>query len=58
MSDVLKKDKNFVPVVLTNSHGKKQEAFLYKPQNLIITGYVTAEMARNLGLEIEEVEHE
>lgn len=58
MSDVLRKDKNFVPVVLKNSRGNKQDAFLYKPQNMIITGYITAEMARHLGLEVEEVEHE
>lgn len=54
MSDVLKKDKNFVPAVLTDSKGKKQSVFLYKPQNLIITGYTTTEMARYLGMEIEE----
>lgn len=54
----VKRDTQFVPIVLTDAKGKRQAAFLYKPQRLIVRSYITEELARALGYKIEEVNHD
>ncbi len=55
MSDV-KRDTQFVRVMITDKQGKKRTAYLYKPQNLVCTSYVTVELLKSMGCKIEEVE--
>lgn len=50
-----KHDPNFVPIILTTTNGRKVNAFLYKPQCLIVTAYITVEASRALGCSFEEV---
>ena len=50
-----KHDTNFVPIILTTRNGRKVDAFLYKPQCLIVTDYITVEASRALGCSFEEV---
>lgn len=57
MSDI-EKDTQFVRVIITERNGKKHSAYLYKPQNLVCTNYVTMELLEGMGCKIEEVEHE
>lgn len=55
MSDV-KRDTQFVRVIITDTQGNKRTAYLYKPQNLVCTNYVTVELLESMGCKIEEVE--
>lgn len=58
MSDVEKKDTQFVPILITEKNGRKHTAFLYKPQNLVCTSYITVELLKSMGCNIEEVDRE
>lgn len=40
MSNV-EKDTQFVRVIITERNGRKHTAYLYKPQKLVCTSYVT-----------------
>ena len=55
MSDI-ESDSQFVRVIITDTQGRNHTAYLYKPQNLICTNYVTAELLEGMGCKIEEVE--
>ena len=57
MSNV-ERDTQFVRVVITDTKGRKRTAYLYKPQNLVCSTYVTVELLESMGCKIEEVEHE
>ena len=48
-------DPNFVPIILITANGGKVNAFLYKPQCLIVTDYVTVEYSKAIGWSFEEV---
>ena len=52
----IERDTQFVPVIITDTQGKKRPAYLYKPQNLVCTGYVTVELLKSMGWKIEKVE--
>ena len=52
----IERDTQFVRVIITDTRGKKCTAYLYKPQNLVCTGYVTVELLKSMGCKIEEVE--
>lgn len=52
------RDTLFIPAIITDNHGIRHKVFRYKPQKLIITGYITEELAEDLGFKIEEVDHE
>jgi hypothetical protein len=51
-------DKNFEWVKVTLPNGRETGAFLYKPQMVLCTGYITMELAKSLGWKVEEVCHE
>ena len=51
---MLAKDQNFVPVRVTDSEGRTFDAFYYKPQQLIVTSYITRGYAEHIGWKIEE----
>ena len=57
MSDV-KRDTQFVRVIITDTQGNKRTAYLYKPQKLVCTSYVTVEFLEGMGCKIEEVHNE
>lgn len=48
-------DANFVPIILTMDNDRKVNGFLYKPQCLIFTGYLTEEYIKTIGWSFEEV---
>ena len=55
MSDI-KRDTQFVRIIITDTEGNKRTAYLYKPQKLVCTSYVTVELLEGMGCKIEEVE--
>lgn len=57
MSDV-KSDTQFVRVTITDTHDKHCIAYLYKPQNLVCTSYVSVELLKSMGCKIEEIDKE
>ena len=52
------KDEQLVPVIITRLDGSKLEGYFYKPQRLLITGYITESFADYWGITFEEVAHE
>ena len=50
------KDQNFVPVTIEMKSGQRKECFLYKPQNLVVTEYISVEFIKALGWKMQEVE--
>ena len=48
------KDQNFVPVTIEMKSGQRKEGFLYKPQNLVVTEYITVELIKALGWKVQE----
>ena len=52
----IEKDAQFVRVIITGRDGRKRSAYLYKPQNLVCTQYLTVELLEAMGCKIEEVE--
>lgn len=55
-------DPNFVPIKVTvgsgEYKGKEITAYFYKPQQIIVTGYMTLEFFDKLGWKYEEVKNE
>ncbi len=51
------KDNDFIPVKI-DFLGKEGEAYLYKPQNIIVTGYITMEAFEHFGGKYKERENE
>lgn len=54
----MRSDKNFEQVKVTLPNGRETRAFLYKPQMILCTEYITMELAKSLGWKIEEIQHE
>ena len=52
----VERDTQFVRVIITERDGRKRSAYLYKPQNLVCTQYLTVELLKAMGCKIEEVE--
>lgn len=54
----MRSDKNFELVKVTLPNGRETRAFLYKPQMILCTNYITMELVKSLGWKIEEIQHE
>ncbi len=52
----IKRDTQFVRIIITDTQGNKRTAYLYKPQNIVCTNYLTLELLKSMGCIIEEVE--
>lgn len=54
----MERDNNFIPIIVTDNSGKDYTAYLYKPQQIIVIGYVTVELFNKMGWRYKEREAE